>query len=228
MAAALSPGVLPRAGDLFVPLSLRPLWNREFESDGPAGHVSTPRPAGNKIGGTMTAEEPGHNIRIAGIHDAALLSQLGGRTFREAFGRFIPPMDLDSYVGATYNPARQMDELTDPFRKFLIAEQEGVVVGYAMLHARGAPPAVAGENPIGLERLYLLQDSIGCGLGSALMRECMEESRRCGHKAMWLQVWERNERAIACYRKWGFDCIGTTTKKLGASIGKDWIMVRKI
>ncbi len=176
----------------------------------------------------MTAEDPRHDIRIAGIQDAALLSELGARSFREAFGRFIPPMDLDSYINATYNPAGQMDELTDPLREFLIAESEGLAVGYAMLHAHEALPIVAGENPIELERLYLLQDSIGRGLGSVLMRKCMEESRSCAHKSMWLQVWERNERAIAFYRKWGFECVGVRPKKLGTSIATDWIMARMI
>lgn len=176
----------------------------------------------------MTAEDISHDIRIAGIHDAALLSQLGARTFREAFGRFIPPIDLDSYISATYNPARQMDGLTNPLRKCLIAEREGIAVGYAMLHAHEALPIVAGENPIELERLYLLQDSIGRGLGSVLMCKCIKESRRCSHKTMWLRVWERNERAIAFYRKLGFEGVGVRSKELGKSIGKDLIMARKI
>jgi ribosomal protein S18 acetylase RimI-like enzyme len=176
----------------------------------------------------VAAEDPSHTIRIAGIRDAALLSQLGARTFREAFGRFIPPMDLDSYISATYNPARQMDELTNPLRKFLIAEREGIAVGYALLHAHEVLPIVAGENPIELERLYLLQDSIGRGLGCLLMCKCIEESRRSAHKSMWLQVWERNERAISFYRKWGFEGVGIRSKELGKSIGKDLIMARKI
>ena len=176
----------------------------------------------------MTAEDPSNDTRIAGIHDAALLSQLGARTFSEAFGRFIPPIDLDSYISATYNPARQMDELANPSRKFLIAEQNGIASGYAMLYAHEALPEVAGENPIELERLYLLQDSIGHGLGFLLMTECIKKSRCCSHKAMWLQVWEQNERAISFYRKLGFEGVGFRSKELGKSIGKDLIMARNI
>ena len=153
---------------------------------------------------------------------------LGAQTFRESFGRFIPPTDLDSYISATYNPARQMEELTNPSRKYLIAEREGNAVGYAMLHAHKALPIVVGENPIELERLYLLHDSIGHGLGHVLVCKCIEESLRSFHKTIWLQVWERNERAVAFYIKQGFESVGVRSKELGKSKGTDLIMARKI
>lgn len=176
----------------------------------------------------MTAEYLNHNIRIAGAQDAALLSQLGAQTFREAFGPHIPPLDMDSYVSATYNSARQMDELSDPSRKFLIAEREGIAVGYAILHAHEALSIVACDNPIELERIYLLQNSIGRGLGYVLACKCIEESRLSFHKSIWLRVWERNERAIVFYRKLGFETVGVRSKELGKSKGTDLIMARAI
>ena len=176
----------------------------------------------------MTATYANYNIRIASIADAALLAQLGVQTFREAFGRFIPPADLEAYLGATYSPARQMDELTNPSKILLIIESEGLAVGYAMLHAREAPPVAATENAIELARLYLLHDAIGHGLGAALMSKCIEESRRRAHQAIWLQVWERNERAIAFYKKWGFEAVGIGYKELGDTTGTDLIMARML
>jgi GNAT superfamily N-acetyltransferase len=119
-----------------------------------------------------------------------------------------------------------MEELTNPSRKCLIAEREGIAVGYAMLHAHKALPIAAGENPIELERLYLLHDSIGHGLGYVLACKCIEESRRSFHDAIWLQVWERNERAIAFYKKLGFESFGVGSKELGTSKGTDLIMAR--
>ncbi len=169
-----------------------------------------------------------YQIRIATTDDAAMLAELGARTFREAFDPFLPPPDLEAYLRAAYNPAKQMDELANPLRKFFIAEREGVAVGYALLLAHGATPAVSAENPVELERLYLLQNAIGGGLGTVLMNTCIEDSRRSGHTSMWLQVWERNERAIAFYRKMGFESVGERTKELGTKTGRDLIMARKI
>jgi ribosomal protein S18 acetylase RimI-like enzyme len=45
---------------------------------------------------------------------------------------------------------------------------------------------------------------------------------------MWLQVWERNERAIAFYKRWGFEVVGVGSKELGNSTGTDLIMVRML
>jgi len=45
---------------------------------------------------------------------------------------------------------------------------------------------------------------------------------------MWLQVWERNERAIGFYEKWGFKGVGVRSKELGNSTGKDLVMAREI
>jgi GNAT superfamily N-acetyltransferase len=176
----------------------------------------------------MITKDSGHDIRVAGILDATLLSQLGARTFREAFGLFIPHIYLDSYISTTYNPARQMAELTDPARKCLIVEREGTAVGYALLHTHEALAEVEVENPVELERLYLLQDFSGHGLGSLLMNECIKESRRSSHKGMWLQVWERNERAIVFYRKLGFETVGFRSKLVGKLTGRDLIMTRAI
>jgi ribosomal protein S18 acetylase RimI-like enzyme len=174
----------------------------------------------------MTTEDANYVISIASIADAELLAHLGEQTFREAFGRFIPPADLDSYLGATYSPAKQVDELSNPAKTLLVIESEGLAVGYAMLHAHEVSPVAASENTIELARLYLLQGSIGRGIGSALMGECIEESRRRAHQAIWLQVWERNERAIAFYKRWGFEAVGVGSKELGDSTGTDLIMVK--
>jgi hypothetical protein len=78
-----------------------------------------------------------HSIRIADIDDAALLSQLGARTFREAFGHLLLIDALDSYTAATYTPESQMDELSRPSRRFLIVEVEGHAAGTpCCIHAR--------------------------------------------------------------------------------------------
>lgn len=90
-----------------------------------------------------------------------------------------------------------MDELSGPSRKFLVVEVDGHAAGYALLHSHEAPSVVAGDNPIELEQLYLVNKFVRHGLGCALMVEGMKESQRGGYDSMWFQVWDRNERAIA-------------------------------
>jgi ribosomal protein S18 acetylase RimI-like enzyme len=43
-----------------------------------------------------------------------------------------------------------------------------------------------------------------------------------------LGVWEHNPEAIAFYRGWGFEQIGTHTFQLGASAQTDFVMARSL
>jgi ribosomal protein S18 acetylase RimI-like enzyme len=58
------------------------------------------------------------------------------------------------------------------------------------------------------------------------MRACLEEARKMGHATIWLGVWEKNERAIRFYDKWGFRKIGEKQFVLGRDVQTDFIMER--
>jgi ribosomal protein S18 acetylase RimI-like enzyme len=45
---------------------------------------------------------------------------------------------------------------------------------------------------------------------------------------MWLGVWERNPRAVAFYRKYGFTRVGEHTFMLGADAQTDWVLARPL
>ena len=80
---------------------------------------------------------------------------------------------------------------------------------------------------IEVARLYAVRRWIGAGVGAALMQHCMREAAARGHDALWLGVWERNERAIAFYERWGFKRVGTQPFQLGSDRQTDHVMVRR-
>jgi len=45
---------------------------------------------------------------------------------------------------------------------------------------------------------------------------------------LWLGVWERNARAIAFYRKQGFEVVGEQEFMLGADRQRDLVMARRL
>jgi ribosomal protein S18 acetylase RimI-like enzyme len=69
---------------------------------------------------------------------------------------------------------------------------------------------------------------MGKGVGAPLMRACLEEAARRGYDAIWLGVWERNERAQEFYRKWGFEEAGTQAFQLGAEMQTDLLMQKTV
>lgn len=168
------------------------------------------------------------SIRRGNARDAALLADLGARTFAETFAPDNSPEDMTAYLKTAFSPAQQRTELADRETSFLIAESNGVAVGYAMLRSGNVLENVTGENPIELVRLYVSQDRLGSGVGAALMQACIREASERGHRTLWLGVWERNARAQAFYRSWNFTEIGTHVFQLGNDPQTDLLMQRTI
>ena len=171
---------------------------------------------------------PGLTIRRGTLNDAALLSQLGARTFSETFAADNTPEDLAAYIATSFSVAQLTAELEDAASTFLIAEVDGHAAGYARLHAGEPAEGVEGANPVELVRLYVSRDWLGRGLGEQLMRACIDEARTAGHETIWLGVWERNARAQAFYRKWNFRPVGEHMFPLGADLQRDILMERTL
>lgn len=167
-------------------------------------------------------------IRRGQADDAEFLSELGARTFSETFAADNSPENMAAYLTAAFNPEQQMAELTDAQSSILIAENDGVAVGYAMLRSGKVPEAVTGEKPIELVRLYVSQESLGSGVGASLMQTCIDEAKARGYETLWLGVWENNSRAQAFYRKWNFDKVGMLVFQLGDDPQTDFLMQRSL
>lgn len=167
-------------------------------------------------------------IRVATLDDACLLSELGCRTFRDAFAVDNSESDMTVYLADAFGVEVQMRELTDPSSIFLIAYVEGTAVGYSRLRLGSAPDCVDGARPVEIVRLYADSAWIGRGVGPALMIACLGEAKARECDVVWLDVWNRNARAIAFYSKWGFQTVGEADFVLGNDVQHDLLMVRAV
>lgn len=89
-------------------------------------------------------------------------------------------------------------------------------------------PCVLGDRPLELLRLYVDARWHGRGVGPALMGRCLELATSEGFQTLWLGVWEHNDRALAFYRKYGFNVVGHHEFRLGTDSQRDLIMARSI
>ena len=176
----------------------------------------------------MAAGEFAPGIRRAEIGDAALLTELGERTFSETFAKDNRPEDLAQYLALAFGPDLQAAELADPGTIAFLAERDGAAVGYAMLREGAVPACITGALPVELARLYVLKSRLGRGEGEALMSACVEGARRAGYGTMWLGVWEHNARAQAFYRRWKFRYVGEHVFQLGSDPQIDCLMEREL
>ena len=164
------------------------------------------------------------NIRYAEENDSSLLAELGRKTFYDTFIEYNTPEDMEKYLSEHYSTELQMSEIRDCDTIFLIAEIDNIPVGYVKLTGQSKGDGVAGTNPMELQRIYTIQDYIGKGVGPELMKEAIREAKERGFNSLWLGVWEKNERAIKFYEKWGFKKVGNYIFVLGEDIQSDLTM----
>ncbi|MEQ1708995.1 MAG: GNAT family N-acetyltransferase [Terricaulis sp.] len=160
--------------------------------------------------------------RLAEAADAAALAAFAAGSFVETFGHLYPPEDLATYLSVSYAAAIQRAELADPAIRAWLALREGVIVGYAMAGPVDMKIAHA-ERDCELYRLYVDKDVKGAGVAHALMRDVMAWAKEQGAEALWLSVWENNERAQRFYKRYGFDHIGEHKFMVGRVADRDLI-----
>jgi len=164
------------------------------------------------------------NIRYGAIADAQLLSELGARTFYDTFAQDNTPENIDAYLQRSFSPEIQFKELADPGVIFLIAEFEGIPVGYAQLILDSQDEPIKGLKPLEVRRIYASIEHLGKGVGKELMQATIREAQRRNCECIWLGVWEKNQRAIDFYRKWGFREVGSHIFSVGDDPQTDFIM----
>lgn len=167
---------------------------------------------------------PTITIRPTTPEDAALLADLGARTFRETFEAHAAGPDLEAFLASAYGEAIQRAELADPARPARILEVDGVPAGFLQLRLGHREPGVIGERPVELQRIYVLRAVQGGGRGAALMAEAVEMARAWGADTLWLGVWEHNHKALAFYARSGFHEVGDHIFKIGNQVDRDLIL----
>lgn len=164
------------------------------------------------------------NIRYGTLEDATMLSELGAKTFYEAFAKDNTPENMELHLKNSFSPEIQFRELSAPENIFLIAESDNIPAGYAQLVMDHREESVMGSKPLEVRRIYASQEYIGKGVGKALMQACMQEAKQRGCDCLWLGVWEKNPRAIEFYKKWGFQEVGNHIFMVGDDPQRDLIM----
>jgi len=180
------------------------------------------------------------SIRPATPADAEQLSFFAAAIFRETFGPDNNPTDLELYLSEAYSPEKQAAEIADPNGVVLLAEivtsetgatprETGAkLAGYAHLVQSEPAASVTGPAPVELSRFYVSPEWHGHGIAQKLMHAVVDTARERGAGTLWLGVWEHNPRAIAFYRKCGFEQIGEKTFLLGTDLQNDLVFARTL
>jgi len=167
-------------------------------------------------------------IRIATAKDRELIADLSRKTFYDSFVAFNTKENMDKFMNEQFTKDTLMKEVSADNNIFLLAYNENVPVGYVRLRENNIPPALGTNRAIEIARIYAVQDSIGKGVGTAMMRKCIDIALEKNYHTIWLGVWEHNQRAIDFYTRWGFEKFDEHDFILGNDVQKDWLLKKVI
>ncbi|MCW8807716.1 MAG: GNAT family N-acetyltransferase [Rhodanobacter sp.] len=167
-------------------------------------------------------------IRRAEPSDARRLAELAELTFRDTFKATNTPDDMNVHCATYYSEAIQGREIPDSKMATLVCEHDSQLAGFAQLRWGHAPDCIKAERPAEIQRLYVREAWHGKGIAQELMSESMALAKASGADQVWLGVWERNPRAIAFYKKWGFAEVGDHIFPVGSDPQRDIIMTRVV
>lgn len=169
------------------------------------------------------------SYRAPRTDEAAALAELGRASFVDAFGHLYKPEDLNSFLGEVYSLEAVTDDLGNPERIFLIAEDDGQMVGYCKLGLNNKLDYDTGGVPtMELKQLYLRGAQTGSGIGSALMAWALEEGRTRGFEQIILSVYSENYGGQRFYKRHGFEKWGDTIFMVGEQRDEEFIFGRKL
>jgi diamine N-acetyltransferase len=163
-------------------------------------------------------------IRPATASDAPALAAFGDKTFFDTFGHLYPQSDADFFRAQRFSLQQTLADIGTDGRYIQLAFDGEHLIGFLDCGALGLP--IEAPNPPGLElyRLYVDVCAKGTGLAQTLMNMAIDWARTNAAAILYLGVYHDNARAIAFYRKFGFEIIGAYQFKVGNTLDDERIM----
>lgn len=147
-------------------------------------------------------------IRKATIQDIPVLERVIIDSFLVPHGHAAPEDYINDYISRNFNSIKIEEEILDTNNQFFVLEYEKQIVGFSKVLFNYENENITPKNVTKMERIYLLKEFYGLGLGKKLFKFNVEFAKKNNQKGMWLHVWIENTRAIQFYQKMGMTSVG--------------------
>jgi diamine N-acetyltransferase len=154
--------------------------------------------------------------RAPRLDEVEALADLSRETFREAFAHLYSAEDLGLFEAAVYEPEVVAAEMASPNRRYLVAYDDGKMVGYCKVGFDKTLDYDWGDQKlVELKQLYVFASHHGSGIAQGLTDWAVAEARAVGADALLLSVYSENPRGIRFYEKNGFAHVADTYFMVG-------------
>ncbi|MBU8732903.1 GNAT family N-acetyltransferase [Cytobacillus oceanisediminis] len=166
------------------------------------------------------------NIKKCTLEDLSRLQEISYETFNETFKEQNSPENMEAYLEKAFNLKQLETELSQRSSQFYFVEIDGETAGYLKVNTDEAQTEEMGDEALEIERIYIRSPFQKQGLGKYLFNKALEVAMEQNKKKIWLGVWEKNEKAIAFYKKMGFVQTGAHSFYMGDEEQTDFIMAK--
>lgn len=156
--------------------------------------------------------------------DVKTIMELARRTFLETYVDQNDPEDIRLYMEKHFTETVLAEELGEEDSRFFIAYVDSIAVGFTKLRWSITPKNMDGRKPLELQRIYVMQEFQGFSIGKMLISHVKSFAREHGYNSVWLQVWQKNTKALKFYQHAGFVVYETTTFQMGMEEHQDFLM----
>lgn len=163
-------------------------------------------------------------IEKAGAADATLIMDVARKTFVETYAELGIRNNMVKYMEEYFTEEKIGEELANEDLHFYIACFEGNPIGFTKLRNDRMPRGIKGLKCLEIERIYILKEYQGHSGGRELMNVIKQMARKSKYQVIWLQIWQKNTKAIQFYRKSGFVIYETTLFDFYGEIHNDYLL----
>jgi len=153
-------------------------------------------------------------FKTATVNDAALIVDIGARSFIESHGKSASENDINNYVKSKFNVSQLELELSDDASIFKIAYYNKQAAAYSKITLNCPNPNIKEQKVCKMDRLYVLEEFFDKKIGQVLFDLNLDLAKHHQQKGIWLYVWTGNPRALRFYEKQGFKIVGETYFKI--------------
>ncbi len=158
-------------------------------------------------------------------NDLKNLRSISIKTFKQTFAASNSSENMSLYLRNKMSFEKLKQETCDPNTKFYFIKKENKTIGYIKLNFKESQrEKMYIDNGFEIERIYLINEYQGVGLGKKVLTKIFKIGKESGYKKLWLGVWERNFKAIKFYKKHGFKKFGKYSFLLGNDLQTDYLM----
>ncbi|MDD5833679.1 GNAT family N-acetyltransferase [Treponema berlinense] len=167
-------------------------------------------------------------IKKCSLDDILDLQKIYRQTFFETFSEQNSEENMRIFLDKAYSEEKLKSEIENKESETFLAVENQKILGVLKINTGNAETESGLENSLEIQRIYILKESKGLGIGTVLMNLAEKKARELGVSFIWLGVWEKNFPAQKFYTDKGFRRFSEHAFVLGDDIQTDFLMKKEL